>query len=77
VYYHFAYMVISIAMLGLSISGVAIYLFPNFFRVRRMPILASLFTLGFALLTLWTLKTTLANPMCSGLAISLAIAGCR
>jgi spermidine synthase len=100
-YYHFAYMVISIAMLGLSISGVAIYLFPNFFRVRRMPILAALFMLGFALLTLWTLKTTLANPislihwranlgrlgvlylsagltmLCSGLAISLAIAGAR
>ena len=100
-YYHFAYMVISIAMLGLSISGVAIYLFPNFFRVRRMPILASLCMLGFALLTLWTLKTTLANPislvhwranlgrlgvlyftagltmLCSGFAISLAIAGAR
>ena len=27
-YYHFAYMVISIAMLGLSISGVSIYLLP-------------------------------------------------
>jgi spermidine synthase len=62
-YYHFAYMVISIAMLGLSISGVAIYLFPNFFRVRRTPILASLFMVGFALLTLWTLRTTLANPI--------------
>jgi hypothetical protein len=62
-YYHFAYMVISIAMLGLSVSGVMIYLFPNFFRVRRMPILASLFMLAFALLTLWTLKTTLANPI--------------
>jgi predicted membrane-bound spermidine synthase len=62
-YYHFAYMVISIAMLGLSVSGVSIYLFPNLFRVRRMPILASLFMVGFALLTLWTLKITLANPI--------------
>jgi spermidine synthase len=62
-YYHFAYMVISIAMLGLSVSGVSIYLFPNFFRVRRMPILASLFMLGFSLLALWTLRTTLANPI--------------
>ena len=62
-YYHFAYMVISIAMLGLSISGVSIYLLPSLFRRRRAPLLASLFMLVFALAVLWTLRTALANPI--------------
>ena len=62
-YYHFAYMVISIAMLGLSISGVGIYLFPSFFCRRRTSLLAALFMLVFALLVLWTLRTALANPI--------------
>ena len=62
-YYHFAYMVISIAMLGLSISGVGIYLFPSFFCRRRTSLLAALFILVFALLVLWTLRTALANPI--------------
>ena len=62
-YYHFAYMVISIAMLGLSISGVSIYLFPSLFRPRRTPILAAGFMLAFAILALWTLHTALANPI--------------
>src|SRR3954468_14373887 len=62
-YYHFAFMVISIAMLGLSISGVAIYVFPNAFRDRRAPALASLFMLLFAVLSVWTLRTALANPI--------------
>ena len=62
-YYHFAFMVISIAMLGLSVSGVAIYVFPNFFRERRAPALASAFMLAFAFLGMWTLKSALGNPI--------------
>jgi hypothetical protein len=62
-YYHFAFMVISIAMLGLSVSGVAIYLFPGLFRDRRAPALASLFMLLFCGLCVWTLRTALANPI--------------
>ena len=62
-YYHFAFMVVSIAMLGLSISGVAIYLFPNFFRERRSPITAAAFMLLFAGLTLVALRTALASPI--------------
>jgi SAM-dependent methyltransferase len=62
-YYHFAFMVISIAMLGLSVSGVAIYVFPGFFRDRRAPVLASLFMLLFAVLCLWTLRSALGNPI--------------
>ncbi|HEY0708287.1 MAG TPA: hypothetical protein VGG33_15890, partial [Polyangia bacterium] len=56
-YYHFAFMVISIAMLGLSVSGVSIYLLPRFFRDRRAPLQAAVFMLVFSLLALWTLKS--------------------
>jgi hypothetical protein len=62
-YYHFAFMVISIAMLGLSVSGVAIYVFPKVFQDRRAPALSSLFMLFFAALSIWTLRTALANPI--------------
>jgi hypothetical protein len=62
-YYHFAFMVISIAMLGLSISGVSIYLLPRFFRDRRAPLLAAGFMLLFALLSLWMLKSAIDNPI--------------
>jgi spermidine synthase len=62
-YYHFAFMVISIAMLGLSISGVTIYLLPRVFRDRRAPLLCSGFMLLFSLLSLWTVKSALENPI--------------
>jgi SAM-dependent methyltransferase len=61
-YYHFAFMVISVAMLGLSVAGVSIYLFPKLFE-RREPLAAAVFMLAFAVLVPWTLKTTLANPL--------------
>jgi spermidine synthase len=62
-YYHFAFMVISIAMLGLSISGVSIYLLPRFFRDRRAPLQAAGFMLLFSLLSLWMLKSAIDNPI--------------
>src|SRR3954470_3251147 len=62
-YYHFAFMVISIAMLGISISGVAIYLLPRVFRDRRAPVMASVFMLVFAVSTLLALHTALHNPI--------------
>jgi hypothetical protein len=62
-YYHFAFMVVSIAMLGLSVSGVAIYLFPGLFRERRSPLLSAAFMLLFALLSLLALRTALSNPI--------------
>jgi spermidine synthase len=62
-YYHFAFMVISIAMLGLSVSGVTIYLLPRIFRDQRAPLLAAGFMLLFSLLSLWTLKSALDNPL--------------
>jgi hypothetical protein len=62
-YYHFAYMVISIAMLGLSISGVAIYLFPRLFSQRRTSLLAAISMLVFSILVLWTLHAALTSPI--------------
>jgi spermidine synthase len=62
-YYHFAFMVISIAMLGLSVAGVSIYLLPRLFQERRAPVLAAVFMLVFAACTLWTLHTALGNPV--------------
>ncbi len=97
-YYHFAFLAISIALLGLATAGTAIYLLPKTFAPERTARLASLFMIGFALSTLWTLKAAVGNPiglsdwtsnlgklahvyvataaplLCSGFAISLAIA---
>jgi hypothetical protein len=100
-YYHFAFMVISVAMLGLSVAGVVLYLLPRLFEERRAPVLAAGFMAAFALLALWTLSVAMGNPvsltqwrenlgrlaalyaatgatmLCSGFAISLAIASAR
>ena len=35
-YYHYAFMVISLALLGSGASGVYVYLFPRFFRPERL-----------------------------------------
>src|SRR6267378_2705470 len=35
-YYHYAFMVISLALLGSGASGVYIYLFPDFFKRERL-----------------------------------------
>src|SRR5215510_8648033 len=35
-YYHYAFMVISLALLGSGASGVYVYLFPTFFKPERL-----------------------------------------
>lgn len=62
-YYHFAYLVISIAMLGLSISGVSIYLLPKWFQSQRAPMLGAVFMLVFSQAVPWTLRTALHSPI--------------
>jgi predicted membrane-bound spermidine synthase len=47
-YYHYAFMVISLALLGSGASGVYVYLFPRFFRRERLDKHLYLFSLGFA-----------------------------
>ena len=62
-YYHFAYMVISLALLGIAISGVAIYVLPRLFSLKRVGLLTAVFMLLFALTTLWGLDTAASNPI--------------
>ena len=62
-YYHFAYMVISLALLGIAISGVAIYVLPKVFSLEHVGRLAAGFMLLFALTTLWGLDTAVSNPI--------------
>jgi spermidine synthase len=97
-YYHFAFLAISVALLGLAAAGSAIFVFPRVFRKERALRLASLFMIGFAVSVVWSLHAATTNPVslkdttsnlgtlahvyiataaplvCSGFAISLAIA---
>ena len=45
-WYHFAFMVISIAMLGIGASGTALSLFPGLKELRRVPLYALLLTIS-------------------------------
>jgi len=47
-WYHFAFLVISLALLGSGAAGVWLYLLPNYFTARRIPWLAA----GYAVSTL-------------------------
>ncbi len=97
-YYHFAFLAISVALLGLAAAGSAIFVFPRVFRKERALRLASIFMIGFAVTSVWSLYAAITNPVslkdttsnlgtlahvylataaplvCSGFAISLAIA---
>lgn len=97
-YYHFAFLAISVALLGLAAAGSTIFVLPRVFRRERALRLASLFMVGFAVTSLWSLYAATTNPIslkdttsnlgalahvylataaplvCSGFAISLAIA---
>src|SRR5436853_6048474 len=97
-YYHFAFLAISIALLGLATAGTTIYLLPKVFTPERTAKLAAVFMLGFGLTTAWALAAGIHSPigladwssnlgrlahvyaataaplLCSGFAISLAIA---
>ena len=48
-YYHYAFMVISLALFGSGASGVYIYLFPNFFKCERLARHLRLFSICFAI----------------------------
>lgn len=62
-YYHFAFLLVSLALLGIAIAGVVISLAPNFFREERLPWLAGLFSVLIAPLAVLALSTATANPL--------------
>lgn len=62
-YYHFAFMIVSLAMLGIAISGVAVYLLPRVFIDARKPWQAGLFAAAIVPAVVLALQTALENPM--------------
>jgi hypothetical protein len=62
-YYHFAFMVISLALLGLAMAGVTTYLLPRVFRDERAGAIAAIAMIGFAATTLIALAVSLGTPV--------------
>lgn len=62
-YYHFAFLLVSLALLGIAVAGVAISLAPGFFREERIPWLSGLFSVLIAPLALLSLAAATANPL--------------
>jgi predicted membrane-bound spermidine synthase len=62
-YYHFAFLAISVALLGLAAAGTAISLLPRVFTAERTAKLACLFMLGFAAGAVWSLGAAVGNPI--------------
>ena len=62
-YYHFAFLLVSLALLGIAVAGVAISLLPKVFREERLPWLAGLFAVSIAPLALIALKAATHNPL--------------
>jgi len=61
-YYHFAFLTVSLALLGISVSGICVYLFARWFPPERATFQASLFSLLFAFSILLALAATLLMP---------------
>jgi spermidine synthase len=62
-YYHFAFMVIALALLGLAIAGVTTYLLPRVFRLERVSELAAGFAIAFALTVVVALHVSVTSPI--------------
>lgn len=62
-YYHFAFLLVSLALLGIAVAGVVISLLPKVFREERLPWLAGLFAVAIAPLALVALKAATSSPL--------------
>ncbi len=62
-YYHFAFLLVSLALLGVAVSGVAVYLLPGIFTAERRPWLAGAFAVLVAPLTYMALRVAIENPL--------------
>ncbi|HZN93151.1 MAG TPA: hypothetical protein VFB81_10630 [Myxococcales bacterium] len=62
-YYHFAFFLVSLALLGIAVSGVAVYLLPRAFTPERSGWLAGLFAVLIGPLAALGLYVAVNNPM--------------
>ena len=62
-YYHFAFMVISLALFGLGLSGVVLYLRPKMFPEEKLAELLSSYSRRFAVTTALALVFVVNHPM--------------
>lgn len=62
-FYHFAFLLVSLAMLGIAIAGVAIYLLPRVFSPERRLWLAGVFAVAVAPLALFAMHSTVTTPL--------------
>ncbi len=66
IYYHFAFMAVSLALLGTAISGVWVYVMPQWFSRARYTVQAPIAALLFALSAIAALITYLSIPFQPG-----------
>ncbi len=62
IYYHFAFMAVSLALLGTAVSGVWVYIMPRWFSQARYAVQAPIAALLFALTTCLALLVYLSIP---------------
>ncbi|MBN1311011.1 MAG: hypothetical protein JXB30_06290 [Anaerolineae bacterium] len=62
-YYHFAVLSISLALFGSAAAGVAVYLFPNFFRKQRMEALLTVAALAYSISVVATFVIFIRLPL--------------
>ncbi|MGZ8812068.1 MAG: hypothetical protein ACXW29_13090, partial [Thermoanaerobaculia bacterium] len=62
-YYHFAFLAISVALFGAGASGVAVFLLDERLRRRPTEVLLAVFTLAFAAGVVVALVAVLTNPL--------------
>ena len=63
-WYHFAFVAVSIAMFGMTIGALCVYLIPNYFTYSRTKYHLSLFSLFFAVSIVISFLTHLTIPFC-------------
>ncbi|MBX5482916.1 MAG: hypothetical protein IRZ16_13905 [Myxococcaceae bacterium] len=62
-YYHFAFFLVSLALLGIAVAGVVIFLLPRVFTPERLPLLAGAFAVLVGPLVMFGLYVAVNNPM--------------
>ena len=61
-WYHFAFMAISIAMFGMTVGALCVYLFPRYFAKERIPERITLFSILLAITIFFSFLTHLSIP---------------